>query len=149
MPTTAPEWQTLALYAVAAAVILLLLQRIPVVGRIIRLESKHLVFDAQIAPGNSGGPLVDKHGRMIGMSIETYEGNGYALPMDLILSVVDGWLKNMKLEEVWQHQKYAPFSQRFIKDPLFVIAEAGVIAGTSYLILRKPEQMFGEPPPPP
>ncbi len=36
MPTTAPEWQTLALYAVAAAVILLLLQRIPVVGRIIR-----------------------------------------------------------------------------------------------------------------
>ena len=36
MPTTAPEWQHLALYAVAAAVILLLLQRIPVVGRLIR-----------------------------------------------------------------------------------------------------------------
>lgn len=36
MSTTAPEWQHLALYAVAAAVILLLLQRIPVVGRIIR-----------------------------------------------------------------------------------------------------------------
>jgi aspartyl protease family protein len=36
MPTTVPEWQTLAVYAVAAAVILLLLQRIPVVGRIIR-----------------------------------------------------------------------------------------------------------------
>lgn len=36
MPTTAPEWQHLALYAVAAAMILLLLQRIPVVGRIIR-----------------------------------------------------------------------------------------------------------------
>ena len=36
MPTTAPEWQHLALYAIAAAVILLLLQRIPVVGRIIR-----------------------------------------------------------------------------------------------------------------
>jgi aspartyl protease family protein len=36
MPTTVPEWQTLAVYAVAAAVVLLLLQRIPVVGRIIR-----------------------------------------------------------------------------------------------------------------
>lgn len=36
MPTTVPEWQTLAVYAVTAAVILLLLQRIPVVGRIIR-----------------------------------------------------------------------------------------------------------------
>ena len=34
--TTGPEWQQLALYAVAAAVILMLLQRIPVVGRLIR-----------------------------------------------------------------------------------------------------------------
>ena len=36
MPTTVPEWQHLALYAVAAAVIVLLLQRIPVLGRLIR-----------------------------------------------------------------------------------------------------------------
>ena len=36
MPTTVPEWQHLAFYAVAAAVVLLLLQRIPVVGRVIR-----------------------------------------------------------------------------------------------------------------
>ncbi|MBV8685333.1 MAG: TIGR02281 family clan AA aspartic protease [Alphaproteobacteria bacterium] len=32
-----PQWQQLALYAVAAAVLLMLLQRIPVVGRVIRL----------------------------------------------------------------------------------------------------------------
>jgi aspartyl protease family protein len=36
MPTAVPEWQHLALYAVAAAVVLMLLQRIPVVGRIVR-----------------------------------------------------------------------------------------------------------------
>jgi aspartyl protease family protein len=36
MPTAVPEWQHLALYAVAAALVLMLLQRIPVVGRIIR-----------------------------------------------------------------------------------------------------------------
>ncbi|HEU4696544.1 MAG TPA: TIGR02281 family clan AA aspartic protease [Sphingomicrobium sp.] len=36
MPTTVPEWQHLALYAVAAALIIMLLQRIPVVGRVIR-----------------------------------------------------------------------------------------------------------------
>lgn len=35
-PTTFPEWQQLALYAVIAAVVLILLQRIPFVGRIIR-----------------------------------------------------------------------------------------------------------------
>ncbi|HEX6784232.1 MAG TPA: TIGR02281 family clan AA aspartic protease [Sphingomicrobium sp.] len=36
MPTTTPEWQHLALYAVVAAVIIMILQRLPYVGRIIR-----------------------------------------------------------------------------------------------------------------
>ena len=36
MPTPVPEWQHLALYAVGAAFIILLLQRIPVFGRLIR-----------------------------------------------------------------------------------------------------------------
>jgi aspartyl protease family protein len=37
MPTTAPEWQHLAIYALAAAVLIVLLQRIPYVGRVIRV----------------------------------------------------------------------------------------------------------------
>lgn len=36
MWSTAPQWQQLALYAVAAALLIMLLQRIPVVGRIVR-----------------------------------------------------------------------------------------------------------------
>jgi aspartyl protease family protein len=36
MPTTAPEWQHLALYAILAALLIMLLQRIPYVGRLIR-----------------------------------------------------------------------------------------------------------------
>ena len=36
MQTTVPEWQHLAVYAVAAALLIMLLQRIPYVGRIIR-----------------------------------------------------------------------------------------------------------------
>jgi aspartyl protease family protein len=36
MPTTSPDWQTLALYALGAALLILVLQRIPVVGRLIR-----------------------------------------------------------------------------------------------------------------
>jgi aspartyl protease family protein len=36
MPTTVPEWQHLAIYAVAAALIIMLLQRIPYVGRFVR-----------------------------------------------------------------------------------------------------------------
>jgi aspartyl protease family protein len=36
MPHPVPEWQHLALYAIGAALIIMLLQRIPVVGRLIR-----------------------------------------------------------------------------------------------------------------
>jgi aspartyl protease family protein len=37
MHTTFPQWQQLALYAVIAALLIMVLQRIPVVGRVIRL----------------------------------------------------------------------------------------------------------------
>jgi aspartyl protease family protein len=36
MPSTFPQWQHLAIYAVGAALLVMLLQRIPVVGRLIR-----------------------------------------------------------------------------------------------------------------
>jgi aspartyl protease family protein len=36
MPTTIPEWQHLAAYAIGAALLLMLLQRLPVVGRFVR-----------------------------------------------------------------------------------------------------------------
>jgi aspartyl protease family protein len=36
MPTTMPEWQHLAIYAVLAALLIMFLQRLPFVGRIIR-----------------------------------------------------------------------------------------------------------------
>jgi aspartyl protease family protein len=36
MPTTAPEWQHFAIYAIGAALIIMLLQRIPYVGRLVR-----------------------------------------------------------------------------------------------------------------
>ena len=36
MPSTVPEWQHLAIYAVAAALLLMLLQRLPLVGRFVR-----------------------------------------------------------------------------------------------------------------
>ena len=36
MPTAVPQWQQLALCAVGAALIIMLLQRIPVVGKLIR-----------------------------------------------------------------------------------------------------------------
>jgi len=36
MPSTLPQWQQLAIYAVGIALVIMLLQRIPVIGRIVR-----------------------------------------------------------------------------------------------------------------
>ena len=44
MPSVLPEWQHLALYAVGAALIIILLQRIPFVGRIIRFAISLALF---------------------------------------------------------------------------------------------------------
>jgi aspartyl protease family protein len=44
MPSVFPEWQHLALYAVGAALIIMLLQKIPFVGRIIRFAISLALF---------------------------------------------------------------------------------------------------------
>ncbi len=77
------------------------------VGLVTTVESKYLEFDAEVARGSSGGPLVDKHGRMIGLTTSKGGGNeGYALQMNLVLSVVEGWHKGIELKEKWEHQKH-------------------------------------------
>jgi S1-C subfamily serine protease len=98
------------------------------VGRIIRRE-KYLIFDAKIDEGSSGGPLIDKKGRMIGLS--TYiqksdiEQEGYATPINLITTVVDSWLNSVKLKVRWQKDK------SIFKSPLFI---SGAIASASAIL---------------
>ena len=114
------------------------------VGRIEQNPAKYFVFDAKIEKGNSGGPLVDKHGRMIGMAVFVKgQDKGYALQMNLLLSVVDGWLNNLEkrgfLQKRWKRQKYGSFGQRFYKDPIFLVAEAALVGGLSFNLLRPRE----------
>ncbi len=98
------------------------------VGHITRLEPKYLVFDARIAPGNSGGPLIDKNGRMIGVSTFVEQKNeGYALHMNLVLPIVEDWLRETKLSKQW----------KFEKDgfPLWPVIGGGVALGVGGTLL--------------
>ncbi|HNX13254.1 MAG TPA: trypsin-like peptidase domain-containing protein [Oscillospiraceae bacterium] len=58
-----------------------------------------LQFDAAVNPGNSGGPLVNLSGQVIGLvsskiaEIE-YEGIGFAIPSDEMLPIIDNLMKN-------------------------------------------------------
>lgn len=105
------------------------------VGRIVTRDNpKYLVFDAIIGIGSSGGPVVDADGRMIGMSsflIQQQGVNlGYATNMNLVSSIVNGWLQRVRLEMKWQFEK----DRSFFTSPLFITgviitAGAGIVGG--------------------
>jgi len=102
------------------------------VGRVIRRE-KYLIFDAKIAEGCSGGPLLDKKGRMIGLS--TYiqksdiEAEGYATPINLITTVVDSWLGDIKLKTRWRLKK----EKSLFTSPLFISGAVVTVGAILYV----------------
>ncbi|MBQ3468523.1 MAG: trypsin-like peptidase domain-containing protein [Bacilli bacterium] len=64
---------------------------------------KVLQTDAAVNPGNSGGPLVNINGQVIGvismkLSDEDIEGMGFAIPMETALAHLDALEKNKTIE---------------------------------------------------
>ncbi len=64
-------------------------------GRIIRLESDALQTDCTISPGDSGGPLFDMHGRVIGIhhAISSSPAENFHVA---ITEFYDGWAELVK-----------------------------------------------------
>jgi serine protease Do len=48
-----------------------------------------IVADVRLAPGNSGGPLVDAEGRLVGINSMVVNGLGVAVPAGLVQRFVD------------------------------------------------------------
>lgn len=104
------------------------------VGNVKRIDGGYLIFDAEIAPGSSGGPLIDKHGRMVGLSQFTYEDEGFSAPIDSIRTLVDPWLVEMKVKRIWQRQRFGTFWERMVKDPLIIAGEIILLGGAGVMI---------------
>ncbi len=65
---------------------------------------KVIQTDAAVNPGNSGGPLVDLEGRVIGLTTVTIpyaEGIGFAVPINDALQVANELLRNGRVERPW------------------------------------------------
>ena len=60
--------------------------------------------DATINEGNSGGPLVNKNGELIGVNtvkISDAEGIGFAVPINIIKPILEKLIQNGKFEEAY------------------------------------------------
>jgi len=60
--------------------------------------------DASINDGNSGGPLINSKGQVIGINsvkIETAEGIGFAIPINIIKPVIESFINTGTFEEAY------------------------------------------------
>jgi serine protease Do len=52
-------------------------------------EARFIVADIRLAPGNSGGPLVDAAGRLLGGNSMVMNGLGVAIPTDAVVRFIE------------------------------------------------------------
>ena len=101
------------------------------VGTITREEGNYYVFDAGVKGGNSGGPLVDDNGNMVGMTtfVAGEENEGYAIKVNLIATVVNNWLADTNLKQYWQPVDEGSFwTKPFFYIPAGTLGAVGVVA---------------------
>ena len=62
-------------------------------------------IDAAVNPGNSGGPLVDASGRLVGVvfagSIPLFEGLNFAIPAERLFAALPGMMEGGRAERPW------------------------------------------------
>jgi serine protease Do len=89
---------------------------------------KRIGHDAQIFPGNSGGPLVNLDGEIIGIN-ELVMGLGAAIPSDLAHAVAQQLIAKKTVERAWTGMTFQPLLKESPPTMTGVLV-SGVLPGT-------------------
>ena len=95
----------------------------------------YIQTDAAINVGNSGGPLINIHGEVIGINtMKTAEGSGigFAIPMDTAWQILRQLRQNRKVVRPWIGMKMVTLDSRVIRfekkqNPNFPPIESGIM----------------------
>ena len=87
--------------------------------------------DAAISPGNSGGPLVDTHGEVVGLNARgnTQGAQGFTIPSPIIREVLPNLRTYGNAHWAWFGIDWQPLRD-FEKDTAFAATEGVIVAGT-------------------
>ncbi|MGE0192440.1 MAG: trypsin-like peptidase domain-containing protein [Planctomycetota bacterium] len=103
--------------------------------RVLEDDSEYSVWlqtDASISPGNSGGPLVDTEGRVVGLNARGMRSGGdmgFAIPAATIADVIGPLRKHGRVPWSWMGLQLQPL-QDFRRNMAFGGARGVIVAGT-------------------
>lgn len=99
-------------------------------GDVARSTVGQITLDFGISPGQEGGPLIDKRGRVVGIAIAHGENRNEAIPVDLVRLMVEEWLHSAPLAEYWQEGKDRKHWYGWVLG-VVLISAAGIAIGMS------------------
>ncbi len=89
-------------------------------GQSTGLFTRWIQHDALIHPGNSGGPLVNLRGQIIGVNELGGSGIGYAIPSNLTQSVVAAIIKHGEVPRSWIGIAFKPIERTGLTEGVLV-----------------------------
>jgi len=96
------------------------------------LYSLWIQTDASISPGNSGGPLIDTEGQVVGLNARgVMRGGdmGFAIPSATIVQVLDPLRKHGRVPWTWTGLRLQPLRD-FDRDMVFEGEDGVIVSGT-------------------